>query len=295
MIKNIASLTKKDFIEISRSIFFYIIIILWIFISIIMSIYIFSSQKQISLNLIVYKYVAHLTYVSIIFYFIPAIIIPIDFENGMIYIFKNIKMKFHYFFISKIISVFIIYFILTAISIITFLILYTIYNFKTINFEVMLKFLFFLIESYMPFILIFLPVTSLIILISFILLKRSDSAIISSFLFVVSTFFIGTFTLYYQMKAQIGHTSYYKVPYILYIIFLISPSSITGFIAESLKIPDENIVVTHLSNGSTKIGINPPYFYSFLHFYCYLDLIVIVSTIFLISAYLIGKWRFDHE
>ena len=294
IIKGITALIKKDFVEIEKSPLFYILIIIWAFASLLVGVYIFTSDKGNTIILLVYKYISELTYVSIIFYIVPAIIIPLDFENKMVYIFKNINLRFYMFFLSKIISIIIFYTLLIAISFLSFFIMYISFHFHSLTMGNLYNIAGAFTKIYIPLLFILLPVTAFIVLMAYIFLKRSDSIIIASFLFVVSSYFLGTLIVGYQINNEVGHTAFYSVPYLLYPVLLISPMYITGFIAETLKIPDVNEIIIHSKNGS-RILINPPFFNSFLHFYGYLQLVLLIFVILIVIAYFVARRRFEYE
>ncbi len=293
MIKSTYGFIKKDFKETYRSLSFFVLIALWIFITVAMSInMLYSGKTIINYNLMVYHYIKSIILASIFFYFVPAIIIPMDFENKMVYILKNLRTKFSYFFISKLFSILIIYLLLILISILSFIIIYAFFYHNDL--DKMPELVIPLMRACLPLLLIFMPVASLIILLSYVLVKRSDVVIVGAFIFITTLYFVEPLSLGYFSKYHIGYTAYYSIPYMLYPVFAITPQIISGFIAEAIDLPDENVVIKHIDN-STRISTSSPDFTSFLHFYGYIELVLAISVIFLIIAYLIGKWRFNNE
>jgi ABC-type transport system involved in multi-copper enzyme maturation permease subunit len=293
MIKDLYSFIRKDSKEIYKSFSFFMLIVLWLFITVAMAIDILYKGSSITnYNLIDYHYIKSIILVSVFFYFVPAIIISMDFENKMIYIFKNLRIKFSHFFISKLFSILIVYLFMTLISIISFIIIYTIFYYNDLNkmFNIVIP----LMAAYLPLLLILMPITSLMVLLSYILVKRSDIAIIAVFLFIILLYFVEPLSVGYYSRYHIGYTAYYIIPYILYPLFAITPQVISGFIGEAIGLPDENVVIKHTGNA-TRISTASPDFTSFLHFYGYIELFLIISLIFIVMAYLIGRWRFNNE
>lgn len=288
MFRTVMAHIHKDLIVNFRSLFSFFIISFWIFLSFIVSFYVLSGNEKLTFsNLLIYKFFESMTNVSVLIFLIPAIFIPLEYESGMINIYKGLNLSFNVIFISKLVSIIINLLILEIISIIVFIIVYVSLNINNLNTSLIVDSIPAELIAVLFLTFVFIPAIGLISMISYASSRRWISILFSTLLFISLLISTHNIASVYDSSATNIDSAIFSLPSIYYPLFISFPYFSIGIMAEVFGFP---IINRHsLSNG---VSIGAPLFHAFLNEVGYITWISIFGFLFLFLSYIIGRVRY---
>ena len=288
MFQSIMAHLRKDLYLNFRYTFSFFILSFWGFLSLIVALYVITSNGNLGFSgLLVYKFLEVLMEMSLPLFLIPAILIPVEYESGMINIYKGLGLPFNVIFISKLISMIINFLILEILSFIIFFIVYFLYNTSSVNVNIIGECFPTILTAILLLMFVFLPVIGYISMVSYASSKRWISILVSTFIFLSMLFGTKNITLFYETNFSSGTSAMYSLPSIYYPLFVSFPSSSISILAETFGIP---VINSHSIGAVTRIS--SPLFHAFLNETGYAIWISFFAVIFLFLSYLIGRLRY---
>ena len=279
---------RKDLYINFRSMFSFFIVSFWVFLSLIVALYVINSNGNLVFSrLLVYNFLEVLMEISVLLFLIPAILIPVEYESGMINIYKGLGLPFNVIFTSKLISMVINFLILEILSLVIFFIVYVSSNTSSVNASIIEESFPTILTAILSLTFVFLPVIGYISIVSYASSKRWVSILVSTLIFLSMLFGIENIAPFYETSFSNGTSAMYPLPSIYYPLFVSFPSSSISILAEAFRIP---LINRHTLGGVTIIS--PPLFHAFLNEAGYTFWISFFAIIFLFLSYLVGRLRY---
>ena len=279
---------RKDLYINFRSMFSFFIVSFWVFLSLIVALYVITSNGNLVFSrLLVYNFLEVLMEISVLLFLIPAILIPVEYESGMINIYKGLGLPFNVIFTSKLISMVINFLILEILSLVIFFIVYVSSNTSSVNASIIEGSFQTILTALLSLTFVFLPVIGYISIVSYASSKRWVSILVSTLIFLSMLFGIENIAPFYETSFSNGTSAIYPLPSIYYPLFVSFPVSSISILAEAFRIP---VIDSHTLGGVTIIS--PPLFHAFLSEAGYTFWISFFAIIFLFLSYLVGRLRY---
>lgn len=279
---------RKDLYINFRSMFSFFIVSFWVFLSLIVALYVITSNGNLVFSgLLVYNFLEVLMEISVLLFLIPAILIPVEYESGMINIYKGLGLPFNVIFSSKLISMVINFLILEILSLVIFFIVYVSSNTSSVNASIIEESFPTILTAILSLTFVFLPVIGYISIVSYASSKRWVSILVTTLIFLSMLFGTENIASFYETNFSNGTSAMYPLPSIYYPLFVSFPSSSISILAEAFRIP---LINRHTLGGVTIIS--PPLFHAFLNEAGYTFWISFFAIIFLFLSYLVGRLRY---
>ncbi|GGM74022.1 hypothetical protein GCM10007108_09980 [Thermogymnomonas acidicola] len=281
---------RKDLRISIRSNMYIAIISLWSFVSLVMALYIIDSSRHLTFSdLVAYRFIDNLMDMSVFLFLIPAILIPVEQESGMIDVYRGVHLPFSVIFTSKLVSCLVYFLTLVLSSIAMFSIAYAVSRASTVTLAVFGRGVLALLTAIPLLIFIFLPAFGYISALSYASSRRWVPILFSALMFFMLLFAVKNIDLFYEGYDSIGNSAMFHVPTFYYPLLVSFPASSIGILAEAYGLP----TVNEKDLGQTTV-IATPFFHAFLGESGYALWILAFFIIFISVSYLVGRLKYQY-